>query len=195
MTRTRLILSAAAAIWIATIAFSYRAVRAFENTPGTAAAARTYWPSAVSVERNHDGPTLVMLTHPRCACSRASVAELAEIIARGPSNLRTVVFVFRPSDFPSGWERTEVWAAAAKLPNTRVVVDIDGAEAARFGAMTSGQTFLYDRAGALRFSGGITSARGQRGENSGRDAVIRVANTSAGVATHSVFGCAIGGRS
>jgi hypothetical protein len=189
------VIALAAIIWVATVLISYRSVRAFESTPGAPADARASWPANAGVERNLSGPTLVMLAHPHCSCSRASVAELAEIIARGPRNLQTVVFVFRPHDFQAGWERTAVWNAAAKLPNTRVVVDIDGAAARRFGAITSGQTFLYDRAGVLRFSGGITSARGHRGENSGRDSVIRLANTSAGFSTHSVFGCAIGGKS
>jgi hypothetical protein len=105
--------------------------------------------------------------------------------------VRPYVLVFRPHEFAEGWERTDVYTAATRLRRAHVIVDEDGREARLFGGFTSGQTFLYDGDGKLRFEGGITSLRGHAGLNSGRAGVIRIANTQSGTGTHPVFGCAI----
>ena len=52
-----------------------------------------------------------------------------------------------------------------------------GAEANLFGAATSGQTMVYDPGGRLRFSGGITAARGHYGDNVGVSAIARLIDT------------------
>jgi hypothetical protein len=46
-------------------------------------------------------------------------------------------------------------------PAQRARADAEGVEMHRFGALTSGQTLVYDAAGRLLFSGGITASRGQ----------------------------------
>jgi len=104
------------------------------------------------------------------------------------------VLVYRPSEFPAGWERTEVWAAAERIPGVTVRVDVDGAQAALFGAGTSGQVLLYDDGGRLRFSGGITSARGHLGESLGHQLIAAVVDgRDTDGATSRVFGCALAG--
>src|SRR4051812_31343380 len=55
---------------------------AWDNQPGTAARAPDQWPAATILARDRGGPTLVMLVHPQCTCSRASLGELAELLAR-----------------------------------------------------------------------------------------------------------------
>ena len=189
-----LVLIASAAIWVTTIVLALDAMRKFESTPGIAADAPQQWPSLASIDRNANGSTLVMLIHPHCSCSRASIQELAEIIGAAPRTLRTFVVVYRPKESAVGWEQTDVTRAAASLRRTTLVIDEDGATARRFGGFTSGQTFLYDREGRLRYAGGVTSLRGHAGLNGGRVSVIRLANTESGKATHPVFGCAINSR-
>ena len=184
-------IAASAIIWAATVAAAYQAIRSFESTPGTAAVAPVSWPMQSGVQRTRGEWTLVMLVHPHCSCSRASVKELEAVLEKAPRSVRTNVLVFRPSDFAAGWERTDVYTAATRLRRTRVLIDRDGREARLFGGFTSGQTFLYDGDGKLRFEGGITSLRGHAGLNSGRVGIIRIANTQAGAGTHPVFGCAI----
>jgi hypothetical protein len=73
-----------------------------------------------------------------------------------------------------------------------VLDDVDGTEARRFGALTSGQVVVYDADGRLRFSGGITPARGHAGDNAGRSAIIALLEgaSSASVETP-VFGCSL----
>ena len=181
----------AAMLWIATVAAAYEAIRRFETTPGLPASAPRTWPAATAVPRATGKWSLVMLVHPHCSCSRASVSELSEIVEHAPRDLQTTVLVYRPREMATGWERTNVYDAATRLKRARVMIDHDGAEAQVFGGFTSGQTFLYDDQGRLRYAGGVTSLRGHAGMNRGRAAVIRIASQRSGNESHPVFGCAI----
>lgn len=184
---------AASLVWVSTVAVAYRAIRRFETTPGQSAIAPERWPSSSRI-RPRDGEwSLVMLVHPHCSCSRASVQELQAIIDKSPS-VRPYVLVYRPNSFKPGWERTEVVAAASRLRRARVVIDENGREARLFGGFTSGQTILYDANGNLRFAGGITSLRGHAGINGGRMEVINIVSSREGSGSHPVFGCAIASR-
>src|SRR6185436_16026935 len=122
--------------------------------------------------RSADGPTLLMLAHPRCSCTAASLDELAEVLARTTTAPKTYVVFLKPEGVTSGWEQTDLWRRAAALPGVTAVVDDKGLEARRFGAETSGQTLLYDARGQLVFSGGITGARGHAGDNAGRAGLL-----------------------
>src|SRR5256885_12742598 len=153
------LLVVAVGIWVGTVFVTYRAVRRFETTPGRAAAARGAWPASSSIQRPAGRWSLIMLLHPHCSCSRASVQELQAILDKAPASMCTYVLVYRPTDVAAGWERTDVVEAASRLPRTEVIIDPDGREAKRFGGFTSGQTYLFDGDGNLRFSGGITSLR------------------------------------
>jgi hypothetical protein len=187
----RVSLIAAGLLWLGTIAAAVEAIRRFEITPGLPASAPRVWPQASTVSRAPGTWSLVMLVHPHCSCSRASVQELAEIVEKAPRDVRTTVLVYRPREMAAGWERTGVYDAATRLRRARVVIDHDGAEAQVFGGFTSGQTFLYDGDGRLRFAGGVTSLRGHAGLNRGRADVIRIASQRKGDGSHPVFGCAI----
>ncbi|WP_321469819.1 hypothetical protein [uncultured Paludibaculum sp.] len=61
-----------------------------------------------------------------------------------------------------------------------------------WGASTSGQVFLYDPLGQLRFSGGITAGRGHEGLNAGHSAIVSFLRTGR-LATNQapVFGCSL----
>jgi hypothetical protein len=96
-----------------------------------------------------------------------------------------------------GWERTPLWNRVAAIPGVAVQTDSGGVEAARFGSWTSGQILLYDAAGRLRFSGGITGSRGMAGDNAGADALLAQIASDAGsapLAGSSVYGCELHGR-
>jgi hypothetical protein len=181
----------AALIWVGTVAAAYDATRRFETTPGQGATAPARWPSKSAIARGAGEWSLVMLVHPQCSCSRASVQELQAVLEKAPATLKTYVLVYRPAEAGKDWEKTQVVENAKKLRRARVLIDQNGAEADRFGGFTSGQTFVYDDRGALRFAGGITSLRGHAGINSGRTGVIDIVRTGSGDGTHPVFGCAI----
>lgn len=184
-------LALAAVVWAGTVAVAYRAIRKFESTPGLAANAPAIWPANSGIARAADEWSLVMLVHPHCSCSRASVSELQAVLEKATPSLRTYVLVYRPADFKPGWERTQVVENASKLRRAKVLIDENGREADLFGGFTSGQTLLYDNRGRLRFAGGITSLRGHAGINSGRTDIIDILRSNSGTGTHPVFGCAI----
>jgi hypothetical protein len=181
----------ASLIWVGTVTAAFRAIARFESTPCRAAEGPTDWPAASRLVRTSGASTLVMLMHPQCSCTRASLSELQAVIEQSPRNMRSYVLVYRPHDAKPGWERSDTFTTATRLRGTRVIIDEDGREAKRFGMFTSGQTLLYDAGGHLRFEGGITLLRGHAGLNSGREDVIRIANGEAAKGTNPVFGCSI----
>jgi hypothetical protein len=150
-------------------------------------------------------PTLVLLAHPQCSCTVASLDELGEALARARTPPKAYVLFLKPEGFSNGWEQTDSWRIAAALPGVTAVRDDSGREARRFGAATSGQTLLYDADGTLLFSGGITAARGHAGDNAGRSELVsllnrgqsaRAATFNSGQSVHdatSVFGCPLFG--
>ena len=189
-TRRSWILLALATLWLTGAVGGLWVVWAYDNSAGASASAPEQWPAQSGLTRAAAGPTLILLAHPRCSCTQASLGELAEVLARTKTPPKTYVLLLKPEGFAEGWERTDLWRLASTLPNATVVRDDDGVEARRFGALTSGQTLLYDARGTLAFSGGITGARGHQGENVGRVELIRALNaTSTRNPGTSVFGC------
>jgi hypothetical protein len=177
-------------IWFAAAASGLWVLWRYDNTPGDAAVAPERWPAAARLVRASDRPTLVMLAHPHCTCTRASMGELAEVIARAQTPPKTYVLFMTPKRVDGGWEQTDLWRSASALPGVTVVRDDDGGVAQQFGASTSGQTLLYDERGVLVFSGGITGARAHAGDNLGRQSLVALLNRQpvARKATN-VFGC------
>ena len=192
MSKSQWWLCAAVVFWITSAVGGLYIVWAYDNTPGVPAKPQAEWPEATRLARAGDRPTLVLLAHPQCTCTRATLGELAEALARVKALPKTYVVFLKPSTMPDGWEKSDLWTTAAGLPNATVIRDDDGLEAERFGAVTSGQTMLYDARGQLLFSGGITGARAHAGDNAGRSAIVSLLNSRA--ATHSttnVFGCSL----
>src|SRR2546423_15284646 len=48
-------------------------------------------------------PQLFIALHPRCPCSRATVAELAKILSRAPNAGDVTVLMYRPADRGESW--------------------------------------------------------------------------------------------
>lgn len=162
----------------------------YENSPGPTAVAPFRWPADSRIKLATDRATLIMLTHPHCPCTRASIGELARLMAQAQGRVTTYVLFLKPAGSSEDWEKTDLWQSAASIPGVAVVVDDDGGEASRFHAVTSGQTVLYDAEGHLLFSGGITGSRGHSGDNAGRSAIVSLLNTGeAERAETVVFGC------
>src|SRR5688572_9434413 len=127
------VLMVVATLWFSAAATGLWVLWGYENQPGRGADSRAQWPSDSGLAHATDRPTLVMLVHPQCVCSRASLTELAEILARAGTVPRTYVLFLKPRGVADGWERTDTWRAAAALPGADVVLDDEGATAARFG--------------------------------------------------------------
>ena len=159
-------------------------------TPGESAAAPSQWPEGASIPQAENAHTLVMLVHPRCSCTRASMAELAKIMTRLEGAAKAYVMFMKPADFPEDWEKTDLWRRAQAIPGVTPILDEGGREAARFGARTSGQIVAFDPSGKLVFAGGVTGGRGHEGDNIGESRLISlVTQGRADSARSSVYGC------
>ena len=167
---------AVTAVWLVGAVAGLSVLWRFDNAPGAGANAPARWPAGSVLARSSGRPTLVLLAHPQCSCTLASLEELREALARADVQPKTYVLFLKPEGFANGWEQTDSWRIAANIPDVSVVRDDSGREASRFGAATSGQTLLFDADGTLLFSGGITSARGHAGDNLGRAELVSLLN-------------------
>ncbi len=179
-------------MWVLVVAVGVKRVAAYDTTPGAQQPSPPHWPASSRLTPVAGRSTLLMFVHPKCPCSRASLSELNAIMNGDRDHASAIVVFLRPPGAPADWEQVDTWTAAGHVPNATRFVDLDGAEADRFSARTSGQVVLYDADGRLVFAGGITGSRGHAGENVGRQTVLRLlAGASADRAGHAVFGCAL----
>lgn len=165
----------------------YKAAAAAPSQAGPPAA----WPASSGLRPAPDRATLVLFAHPKCACTHATVTELARLMAREHERVEARVAVVRPAEVPADWDDTELIARAAAIPGASVSRDEGGVEAARFGVKASGHVVVYDRGGRRLFSGGITSSRGHEGESFGTQRIHSLLTTGAADRGDApVFGCA-----
>lgn len=185
--------AAGAVTWLGLVVAGLGVVLAYEGKPGEAETAPTRWPSASHIARVEGQSSLVVFVHPRCPCSKASLAELNVVMNRATTGVTAFVVFLRPPGTPAGWEQAGLWEAAAHIPHSVRLVDEHGVEAGLFGARTSGQTVLYGPGGELLFAGGITGSRGHLGDNMGRRALLAGIESGAERGDHPVFGCELRG--
>jgi hypothetical protein len=186
--RTRLVIT----VWTLLSVMGLAVLLLHETTPGSAGNPPQDWPCDAPFG---GGDGIFMFAHPKCPCTRASLAELAKLITDFPGAVEAYVIFFQPDDRDSQWEDTDLWRTAREIPGVHVIADLGGRERKRFGVQTSGHVLLYS-AGKLVFSGGITASRGHSGDNAGRDAIaelLRHGNPT--TRESSVFGCPLCNRS
>jgi len=188
--KVRVALLIGAISWLVVIGFGLSVLWGYENTPGIAADPPHQWPADSKIQPSLDHATLVILAHPHCPCTRATIGELGSIMAHTQGRLTAYVVFLKPAGFSEDWEKSDLWRSVADIPDVNILVDNDGIEADRFHAATSGQTLLYDAGGRLLFSGGITASRGHSGDNAGRVAIVSLVNEGVAERTQTqVFGC------
>jgi len=181
-----------AAVWVCAVAAGLAMMVRYENAPGQAERTPPDWPASSRIPQPEGHPSLVLFAHPHCPCTRATMGELARIMAQCEGKLDALVVFFYPGSSATEWKQTALRREAASIPGIRVLDDKDGREARRFGAETSGQTMLYDASGHLLFSGGITASRGHSGDNAGRGAIVSLVNSGrAGCNSTPAFGCSL----
>ena len=162
----------------------------YEMTPGPGGEAPEVWPAQSRIPHHPVVPTLVMLMHPRCSCSHASLQELSRLLAHFHEHVSAAILFYSLESVEHDWEKTALWSTATSLPGVRVIRDINGAEAKLFRVYTSGYTVLYDAAGHLLFHGGITPSRGHSGDNAGSQAIAALLTHHLAAHQHTpVFGC------
>ena len=167
----RALLCGAALLWLAAAVGGPLFMFAYESQAAPAPAIAASWPDRVGLARNPNGFSLVLAVHPKCSCTRATVAELNKLMLGWNGKVRAVALVAKPFELPDLWSQTDVTARLRAIPNVEVVRDLGGAKASAFGAQSSGQTLLYDAAGRLVFAGGITAFRDHEGPSVGGEAL------------------------
>jgi hypothetical protein len=188
--RLRFIFWAMVCGWFAAALTGFAIMINRDVTPGDGATAPATYPRETLAPAAGDRPTLVMVAHPRCPCTMASLNELRQILLTCPEAAAVYIYFRTPATPSADWTRTALWEEAATLPGTTLVSDTDGAVARHCGAATSGHVLLYGADGELRFSGGITGARGHLGENSGRSAVVAILSGGPAVGRqNATYGC------
>ena len=180
------------AAWALSVGSGMAALWSYAAAPGLPARPPSTWPDESRLHRRPGHAALLLFAHPHCPCTRATIGELARLLAPVRERVAVHVLFTKPSAAGDGWERTDLWDGAAAMPGVTVVRDDDGIEARRFGVATSGQALLYEADGRLRFAGGITSARGHEGDNIGRSAILALlVGDGAERAESPVFGCSL----
>jgi hypothetical protein len=187
----RLVPVAAGLLWAVFIGLGARMVFTYESAPGISGVPQPKWPSESHLVRAKGKFTLVMLAHPDCPCSRASLAEMEILMAQLRGKAVAFVPFSKPGASAEQLRASDLWKQAAAIPEVSVFFDANGREAEVFGASVSGQTMLYDTEGRLVFSGGITNGRGHQGDNAGIETVVRKVRGEKGQSRVPVFGCSL----
>lgn len=179
-------------LWAIAVAVCSLFLTHYSNKPGKAANAPDAWPESSALIQAVDKPTLLVLLHPQCSCSRATVAELERILEEEGDKVDTQVLFFESLSMDSAWVEDDLWDLVQDLSGVTVTRDTDGALIRQFGAFTSGQALLYAPEGQLLFKGGITAARGHEGDNKGKQALLSILRQQENESKESfVFGCSI----
>jgi hypothetical protein len=177
----------ALAVWTAGAAALLLAIEQYKARPGAAGATPLH---AAAPPAAANRPWLRMFVHPRCPCTRASIAELRNLLAAAHADVYAEVVLVLPPGAADAWRDSPIAAAAAAIPGVVVRCDERGAEAEEFGVQTSGHVLLYGPDGRLKFTGGITRSRGHEGDSTGGRAVVALLRHERAAETqHAVFGC------
>jgi hypothetical protein len=177
--------------WLAAVAGGLTAMARYGGAAGKAAAAPSRWPTDSRIVRQVGRPQLVLLAHPMCPCTRATLAELNRLVGRLGDHAAQISVVFiHPHGTGEDWQRSDLWDRARAISGVDVIEDPGGVEAERFGSYTSGQVLLYAVGGELMFNGGLTVSRGHEGDNPGADRIVALLHGARpDLETSPVFGC------
>ena len=179
-------------LWCGGVVLGWLMLTNYATRPTAAAETAAEWPAEVTLERDPGKATLIIAAHPLCPCTQATVGELAELMALYGESVTTYVLFFEPMDSAEGWAKADLWQRARAIPGVRTIIDRGGRLRDRFGARSSGQTFLYDAQGKLVFAGGVTPSRGHSGDSVGRSAIEGfLATGKISSPTAPVFGCSL----
>ena len=178
------------AFWVLFVAYGMYVLDRYANTPGRGADEQASWPGDGAVALSRDRMTLLLLAHPDCPCTRATMTELGKLAAK--LDKKAVIHVLFVGISETDAAAKSLVESARAVPGIHVAFDPDGSHAKRFGAWTSGQALLFKADGTRVFAGGITPSRGHEGDNLGSEAIVeRVLRDRSPASLTSVFGCSL----
>ena len=193
--RRRLIAAAsvfAVVLWSAAVVAGIQRMWSYENTPGGRLSVPAHWPGSSLVSVDRERATLMMFVHPLCVCTRASLIELREALDAMDRAPAVWIVLLSPKGIVQDWQE-HIAVIAQRIPEAKIVTDVEGTMADMFGASTSGHVVVYDPHGELTFSGGITEGRGHVGDNESRRHLIAALHGGdrAHDHEHPIFGCGL----
>lgn len=98
----------------------------YELTPGQKAQA----PLHIAQTNLKTAESLVLFVHPKCPCTRATIAELARILRTTKNRLSTTIYFYRPRREPNSWcTDSSLWQESKLLPGVTTKIDLDGKSA------------------------------------------------------------------
>jgi hypothetical protein len=178
-------------VWIGGSGIGLAKLGAYSNTPGQSGKIFSAWPKKSSINRKQPF-TLLLFLHPACSCSNATLEELDSLLAKAEPRPETYVIFTSPKRWSINKIQSDLWKKATAIPGVQVLIDSMSIESKLFGAKTSGQVYLFNSHGEMKFAGGITAARGHAGDNQGKANVLDILkNENKKIATTNVFGCAL----
>ena len=83
------LIAAVAALWLVSAVGGLWVLWTYENEPGAPAQSPAVWPAETPFRLAADRLTLVVLAHQQCACTRATLGELAEALGRAGTRPKT----------------------------------------------------------------------------------------------------------
>jgi hypothetical protein len=150
------------------------------------------WPASTKLARDTGKATLIMFANPHCPCTRASLADLREVMVGRENSLKVYIVFVIPKWVDPTWLEGEDLQIARGLKGATVVFQTDTFDAKQFDAKVSGSVVLYDANGRFGFRGGITGLRGLAGDNVGQQRLVAVLDGKVPEGRETrVFGCAL----
>jgi len=190
MSRRRLIV---VAVWFVALAALFGQLVAYSAEPGSKGRPPVQWDDALPLERDPEHWTVLIFAHPRCPCTRATLAEFARLHGVYHDRISATLVLYHPVDQPADWTDGALRRAAERIDGLRLVMDPGGKITERFGVQTSGHVLAYAPDGGLGYCGGLTTSRGHEGVSHG---VVQLRKcfdkgSSQPLARYPVFGCPI----
>src|SRR5687768_15586139 len=99
------ILFAACAVWVSLIAVGLGLLWAYENRPGPTTTPPAHWPADSRIDLATDRATLLIMAHPHCPCTRASIGELARLMAQAQDRVTVYAIFLKPEVSDDDWEK------------------------------------------------------------------------------------------
>lgn len=179
-------------IWLFIVLMGFSFMERYVHRAGKAGPSPESWPSQSRIPFSVGRPMFVLFVHPLCACSVATFGELERLMVNFRGRIDVRIVFSGPLTDEATLAQSSVWQKSRQLKGADVFVDRDEREAKLFGAMTSGQTYLFDSNGKRVFAGGITPSRGHQGDSEGRLAILHWLETNhILLATSKSYGCSL----
>src|SRR6478672_6772348 len=98
--RSQYLCAALVLAWGLAVILGWHWLWTYAGTAGRHPFGAQAWPAESHVQRAHARPTMLVFVHPHCPCSRATVAELATVMAHCQGEVDTTVLFYRPDGSP-----------------------------------------------------------------------------------------------